>query len=68
MTSDDNGVRIRNGRLDPPDARQHVLRPLLQNIRLAEDDSAPGVHINCVEYWSMCIGDQYMIWADPVLL
>jgi hypothetical protein len=53
MTSDDDGVGRKKGRLDPPDARPHVLKPLLQDIRLADDDALQGVHINCVEYWSV---------------
>lgn len=49
---DDDGVRRKRRRLDPPDARPYVLKPLLQNIRLADDDVAENVHINCIEYWS----------------
>lgn len=54
MTLDgDDGVPRKRRRLDRPDARPHVLKPLLGNIRLAGDEVDEVVHINCVEYWSV---------------
>jgi hypothetical protein len=52
MTPDDgDGLRRKRRRLEQ-DARPFVLKPLLQNIRLAGDNVTDSVHINCVEYWS----------------
>ncbi len=69
MTVDDyDGIPRKRRRLDKPDAQPYVLKPLLQNVRLADDDSADGVHINCVEYWSVCIQHQYVISANLPLL
>ena len=65
---DYDGIPRKRRRLDKPDAQPYVLKPLLQNVRLAEDDSAEAVHINCVEYWSMCIKHQYFTTADLPLL
>ncbi|ERF72601.1 hypothetical protein EPUS_02883 [Endocarpon pusillum Z07020] len=53
MTVDDfDSVPRKRRRLDRPDVQPYVLKPLLQNVRLADDDSAEAVHINCVEYWN----------------
>ena len=50
--SHDGGARKRR-RLSPPEAGAYVLRHVLEDIPLKEDDDdEEDIHITCVEFWS----------------
>lgn len=69
MTSDDDdGARRKRKCLEQPDAGRHVLKPLLLDIRLANDDDSQDVHVECAEYWSLCIHNRDENEADLVQL
>lgn len=52
ITSGSRGT-TRKRRLDRREGRPYILKPLLENFRLAGDDITDDVHIVCVEYWSV---------------
>lgn len=67
MTSEDHdGFHKKRRRPQAAEVRPYVLKPLLQNIRLASEDVDDDVHINCVEYWSAYVSDGADVSADTV--
>ena len=53
MRPEDDAVSPRKiRRITPPQAAPYILRELLADLPLANEDSNADVYITCVEYWS----------------
>ncbi len=50
--SHDGGARKRR-RLNPPEPGAYVLRNVLEDVPLKEDEGSEDIHITCVEFWSI---------------